>query len=143
MKQPQNIIVRILRIIFVVILAMLVAVNIYIAQGNLEAMGKSNLVILISLIIIITFQSKFTWWAGVILALYGLYYFWFITMKVAEPGAIEFTNLANDLIFGGKTGSKLRHFISLFPYFFYLVLLVFLFMRSTRKEYRVTMSWVD
>jgi hypothetical protein len=127
---------KILKITGLVFFSFIIIVKFYLTCFKNVPLDKTSVLVLICLIFITLFRTKVSWFLGIGIALFGIYTLTFISIKVAEPTAMEFTSSLSYLIFGTHTGSSLRSLIDIVPDFFYVLTILFLLSKRGRLEYQ-------
>ena len=128
---------KILKITGLAFFSFIIIVKFYLTCFKNVPLDKTSVVVLICLILITLFRTKVSWVLGIGISLFGIYTLTFISLKVAEPTAMEFTSSLSYLIFGTRTGSSLRYLIDIVPDFFYVFTILFFLSKRGRLEYKV------
>jgi hypothetical protein len=119
------------------LLVFTIGVSIYFAVLGNVFFRRDILCVLILILWIVLWNSKWTFIPGIILCVYGLYNLLLMSVIAAEPTFMQFTSPLIYLFFGTKTGSWLHHTIALVPLFFYFFYLLFLLSKKGRIYYGV------
>lgn len=117
------------------LLILIIGVSIYFAVLGSSFFRRDILCVLILILWMVLWNSKWTFILGIILCVFGLYNLLFVSVTTAEPTFMQFTSPLAYLFFGTKTSSWLHHPIVLIPLFFYFFYLVFLLSKKGRIYY--------
>lgn len=128
---------KILKITGLAFFPFIIIVKFYLTCFKNVPLDKTSVGVLICLILITLFRTKVSWVLGIGISLFGIYTLTFISLKVAEPTAMEFTSSLSYLIFGTHTGSSLRYLIDIVPDFFYVFTILFFLSKRGRLEYKI------
>jgi hypothetical protein len=102
----------------------------------------SGAVVLISFIVVLLRPSKVTWFIGMALFSYGLYYYLFMAVSMSSTGVMEFTYTLERLLFADKKGSFSRIILSNTPFLFYLGATIAFLTKPVRRQYFTTIKMV-
>jgi hypothetical protein len=108
----------------------------FIIRGTLS-LGRSHLLVMISLATLLYFRTRYSWGILLILCLGGIYSMVALAPHSSIGVPMDFTNAVNYHLFNGYTSSILFRIISFFPLAFYIVLLILLFLKSVKKHYNL------
>jgi hypothetical protein len=136
---------KVIRLGLIVLFISLIILEICLSvcHHQLVSSGVRRILILSLLITIIIYRTRISWLLGIFLFSYSIYYFFFMAVYASVPSAIEFTYSLNRILFGNYTGNRVRAYIDLFPFIFYLLALIVFLLKPTRIYYNVasTKSW--
>jgi hypothetical protein len=136
LKAIKNKMSNILRNFFVGLLSVCLIVKIYLVLLGKYQLDINGLFFLILLIVSIIIKTKTTWIIAIGLAFYGIYYFLFRMQFESWPRAAEFTSSLKFLLWGNVGPfNRLHFFMRFFPFVFYCVFLIILFIPKVRKAY--------
>ena len=128
---------KILKTVGIIFFTLIIIVKFYLTYFKSVPLDKTSIAVLVCFIFVLLNKTKIFWIIGIGISILGVYTLIFISNKVAEPTAMEFTSSLNYFFFGTHSGSFLRYIISLIPNVFYLTAILFLLSKKGRVEYQI------
>ncbi len=117
----------------------LLIIRIWFDISQLQNFRPLKLLLPSAFLLIVFFRTKVTWLFALSLFAYGIYYYFFVAVRIAYPGEFEFTLPINELLYGDKTGIRNSHsfqrYLTLFPLTFSAVAAIAFFTIPVRKLY--------
>jgi hypothetical protein len=130
---------KVVKVSFTVIFLFFIIIRIWFDLSEFGRLRPFTLLLPLTFIFITYYQKKISWLLAMILFVYGLYYYFFKRIWVAYPGAFEFTQPLNELMYGDKhgytTGHLFQRYLTLFPLLFYVVTIITFLTTPIRKLY--------
>lgn len=138
-KMSKNALFPTLTVIVVLLFSLLLIIRLYLDTLSHSSIRLTNLLLPLTFISIFMFKSKISWILGVLTFTFGLYYYMVARFYAAYPGIFEFTLPLTELLFGNghgfKTGHPFEHFISVFPFMFYMLAIILFMTKRVRELY--------